>query len=151
MSKLEIFVLGLRISNFEILGFKISNFTNLPKSKFYKNHQILPQKFLISQILWVLGSGADCGKMIAAENIRMDYALLQGQNAAEGVEEGENKVLRIFFGNFGDGEPILWNFAKFGPYRLQNFEKVLSRVCAHIRTNFGKFWISNFVKIAKLW
>ena len=43
------FSLGLRISNF-------TNFTKSPKSKFYKNHQILPQKFLISQILWVLGT-----------------------------------------------------------------------------------------------
>ena len=30
-------------------------------------------------------------------------------------------------------------------------EKVLSRLWPHVGTNFGKFWISNFVKIAKLW
>ena len=51
MSKLEIFVLGLRISNFEILGFKISNFTNFTKIKFSQNRQILSKKFLISQII----------------------------------------------------------------------------------------------------
>ena len=62
--KLKFCGLGLRISNFArvkdfkfwfSLGLRISNFTNLPKSKFYKNHQILSKKFLISQILWVLG------------------------------------------------------------------------------------------------
>ena len=49
--KLKFCGLGLRISNFDFrLGLRISNFTNLPKSKFYKNHQILSKKFLISQI-----------------------------------------------------------------------------------------------------
>ena len=75
----KFWILGLRISNFDFrqnfhqicsiliknwnlwsrvkdfkfwfsLGLRISNFTNLPKSKFYKNHQILSKKFLISQI-----------------------------------------------------------------------------------------------------
>ena len=57
-SKIEI--LWSRVKDFKFwfsLGLRISNFTNLPKSKFYKNHQILSKKFLISQILWVLGRG----------------------------------------------------------------------------------------------
>ena len=47
-------ILGLRISNFEVLGFKIfSIFTKI--FQISQNHQILSKKFLISQILWVLG------------------------------------------------------------------------------------------------
>ena len=56
-SKIEI--LWSRVNDLKFwfsLGLRISNFTNLPKSKFYKNHQILSKKFLISQILWVLGT-----------------------------------------------------------------------------------------------
>ena len=44
--KFEIFVLGLRISNFEILGFKISNFTKF--QILHKNRKIL-QKSLESR------------------------------------------------------------------------------------------------------
>ena len=54
-----------------------------------------------------------------------------------------------FLQNFGD-ESQFWRFWWFW-YRLQNFEKILWRVCAHIGTNFGKFWPSNFGEIAKLW
>ena len=56
-SKIEI--LWSRVKDLKFwfsLGLRISNFTNLPKSKFSQNHQILSKKFLISQILtWVLG------------------------------------------------------------------------------------------------
>ena len=78
MSKLEIFVLGLRISNFEILGLRISNFTKTQIftkiTKFYKNHQILSKKFLISQILWVLG---------------YFDGLIDGQNISDNTEKNE--------------------------------------------------------------
>ena len=51
-AKLEIFVLGLRISNFEILGFKISNFTNFTKIQILQNvGENFIKKILISQIL----------------------------------------------------------------------------------------------------
>ena len=65
MSKLEIFVLGLRISMFEILGLRISNFEILgilPISRNFAKFQIFTKSpnfhkkiLVISQILWVLG------------------------------------------------------------------------------------------------
>ena len=92
VSKLEIFVLGLRISNIEILGFKISEFQISPNSKFYKNRQILSKKFLISQILWVLG----------------------GKSKGKGFFKGgfENNYFLIFIQNF-DHFQIVHSFSKF--------------------------------------
>ena len=55
VSKLEIFVLGLRISNFEILGFKISNFTKI--QIFTKSPNFIKKILNITNFLWVLGCG----------------------------------------------------------------------------------------------
>ena len=67
------------------------------------------------------------------------------------TEQPPTLVLRIFFkilamrANFCE---ILQNLVHID---FKILEKVLSRLCAHIGTNFGKFWLSNFVKTAKLW
>ena len=62
--KLKIFVskiqiLCARVKDFKFwfsLGLRISNFTKSPNSKFHQNHKFFTKKFLISQILWVLGN-----------------------------------------------------------------------------------------------
>ena len=46
----------------------------------------------------------------------------------------------MIWANFGD-------FGDFDYYRLQNFEKILWRLFAHIGTNFGKFWLDHKVTI----
>ena len=51
-------------------------------------------------------------------------------------------ILRIFLTKFWWWEPILWNFANFGPYRLQNFGKGL---VTFVTSCWDKFWkILNF-------
>ena len=57
--------------------------------------------------------------------------------------------LKEFSSKFWRSEPILVILGFW--YRLQNFEKSLSRLLPHIGTNFSKFWLSNFGGIAKLW
>ena len=65
------------------------------------------------------------------------------------VDQRPSPVLRIFFkilvmrANFGDFG-ILVSTSKF-------WKKFVTRLFAHIGTNFGKFWLSNFGEIAKLW
>ena len=65
------------------------------------------------------------------------------------LPENHPKFLRIFFkilvmrANFGDFG-ILVSTSKF-------WKKFVTRCYAHIGTNFGKFWLSNFGEIAKLW
>ena len=49
---------------------------------------------------------------------------------------------------------VIWaNFGEFGDFGIDF--KILKKVCdallPHIGTNFGKFWLSNFGEIAKLW
>ena len=65
-----------------------------------------------------------------------------------GEKQGENNVLRIS-SKFWFWEPILVILGFW--YRLQNFEKSLWRVCAHIGTNFGnltiEFWWNHKVMI----
>ena len=118
-SKIEI--LWSRVKDFKFwfsLGLRISNFTNLPKSKFYKNHQILSKKFLISQILWVLGGESwFCGdhswfdmdnKMpITTESFRLAWYRAIPLPLDEWVWKNGGPVLRIFPTKFWRREPIL--------------------------------------------
>ena len=57
-SCVKIEILWSRVNDLKFwfsLGLRISNFTKSPKSKFSKITKFYPKKFLISQILWVLG------------------------------------------------------------------------------------------------
>ena len=159
MSKLEIFVLGLRISNFAILGFKISIFTKtqiFTKSpNFTKITKFYPKKFLISQILWVLGERIQMCSQIWK-------AFLQRRKVTEYLRQWRLDSDRATFHShfsareFGRSQDIFFkilamraNFGDFGDFDI-DFKIWKKRTQRHIGTNFGKFsskfWITKFDK-----
>ena len=137
---------GARCSIAGCLGWPTRKFPtkNFSKSWIFSNRQFWTSLRCINPRSWSLGlvNGNNFSK--AHENSRKKLRAVRMCTSLPQV------VLRIFFlkilvmrANFCE----IWWFW----YRLQNFGKILSRLYAHTGTNFSKFWLSNFVKIAKLW
>ena len=82
-----------------------------------------------------------------SKNLRISPKSANYSKEREKSEKNNHKksfteVLRIFLTKFWWWEPILWNFANFGPYRLQNFGKGL---VTFVTSCWDKFWkILNF-------
>ena len=161
-SKIEI--LWSRVNDLKFwfsLGLRISNFINLPNSKFHQKIKFYPKKIL--NITNLVGSRLLClAAGLATSTAAFRYDTIASKNIYD-FQNDQNSFHKqsILFSASRVSYKILVmraNFVKFWwilqilvHIDFKILERILWRLLPHTGTNFEKIWIANFDEISKLW